>query len=89
MGVEHVGLGTDVIDQVTESELAFGNELLPMVVEAREFGGGRLGLRDFTGPEHFPELVAAVRRRGYEGERLEGILSSNLRRILDRALPFS
>jgi membrane dipeptidase len=87
MGAEHVGFGTDVIDQVTESELAFGNELLPIVVDAREAGGGRLGLRDFTGPEHFPELVAALRARGYEGERLERILSGNFRRILARALP--
>jgi membrane dipeptidase len=87
MGVEHVGLGTDVIDQVTESELAFGHELLPIVAEAREAGGGRLGLRDFSGPEHFPALVAALSARGYEGERLDGILSGNLRRILSRALP--
>ncbi len=87
MGAEHVGFGTDVIDQVTESELAFGNELLPIVVDAREAGGGRLGLRDFTGPEHFPELVAALRARGYDGERLEGILAGNLRRLLGRALP--
>jgi membrane dipeptidase len=87
MGAGHVGLGADVIDQVTESELAHGNELLPIVVEAREAGGGRLGLRDFTGPEHFPALVAALRARGYEGERLDGILSGNLRRILDRTLP--
>jgi len=87
MGADHVGLGTDVIDQVTESELAYGNALLPIVVEAREAGGGRLGLRDFTGPEHFPALVAALRARGYEGERLDGILSGNLRRILDRTLP--
>jgi membrane dipeptidase len=87
MGAGRVGLGTDVIDQVTESELAFGNELLPIVVEAREAGGGRLGLRDFTGPEHFPVLVAALRARGYEGERLEGILSGNLKRILGEALP--
>jgi membrane dipeptidase len=87
MGAQRVGLGTDVIDQVTESELAFGNEPLPMVVAAREAGGGRLGLVDFTGPEHFPGLVAALQARGYEGERLEGILSGNLRRILGRALP--
>ena len=61
-----MGFGTDVIDQVTESELAFGNELLPIVVAAREAGGGRLGLRDFTGPEHFrsssrPSVRAATR----------------------------
>jgi membrane dipeptidase len=87
MGDEHVGLGTDVIDQVTESELAFGNEPLPIVVDARKAGGGRLGLRDFTGPEHFPGLVAALRARGYDGERLEGILSGNLRGVLGKALP--
>lgn len=87
MGVERVGLGTDVIDQVTDAELAFGNEPLPIVVAAREAGGGRLGLRDFTGPEHFPALIAALRGRGYDGERLERILSGNLRRILGRALP--
>jgi membrane dipeptidase len=86
MGAERVGLGTDVIDQVTESELAFGNDLLPIVVDAREAGGGRLGLVDFTGPEHFPGLVAALRARGYDAERLEGTLSGNLKRILGRAL---
>ena len=67
-----MGFGTDVIDQVTEAELAFGNELLPIVVDAREAGGGRLGLRDFTGPEHFPELVAALRVRGYDGRTARG-----------------
>jgi len=72
---------------VTECELAFGNELLPIVVDAREAGGGRLGLRDFTGPEHFPELVAALRAHGYDGERLDGILAGNLMRVLGRAVP--
>ena len=87
MGDEHVGLGLDVIDQVTESELALGKPLLPIVVEARALGGGRLGLSDLTGPEDLPALVAALGARGYEGERLERILSGNLTRILDQALP--
>lgn len=87
MGDEHIGLGTDVIDQVVEAELALGKELLPIVVEARAAGGGRLGLRDFTGPEDFPALVSALRARGYEDYALERILWGNLRSLLEHALP--
>ena len=83
MGEEHVGLGTDVIDQYTEAELAHGIEPNPILIQAREAGGGRLGLRDFTGPEHFPALVEAIRARGYG----EAVLAGNLTRILERALP--
>ena len=32
-------------------------------------------------------LADALRRRGYEGERLEAILSANLLRLFRRALP--
>jgi hypothetical protein len=32
-------------------------------------------------------LVEALRRRGYDGERLEAILRGNLRRVLAAALP--
>jgi membrane dipeptidase len=83
IGEQRVGLGTDVIDQYTEAEAAHGVEPHPATIRAREAGGGRLGLRDFTGPEHFPALVAALERRGYG----EPVLAGNLRRILDRALP--
>jgi membrane dipeptidase len=83
IGEEHVGLGTDVIDQYTEAEIAHGIEPNPILVQAREAGGGRLGLRDFTGPEHFPALVEAIRTRGYG----EAVLAGNLTRILERALP--
>jgi membrane dipeptidase len=83
MGDDCVGLGTDVIDQYTEAELAHGIEPNPILIQAREAGGGRLGLRDFTGPEHFPALVAALQARGYG----EPILAGNLTRILERALP--
>jgi membrane dipeptidase len=83
MGEERVGLGTDVIDQYTEAEAAHGVEPHPATIKAREAGGGRLGLRDLTGPEHFPALVAALERRGYG----EPVLAGNLTRILERALP--
>ena len=60
MGTEHVGLGADVIDQVTDAELEAGEGLVGVVDEARARGGGRLGLEDFTGPEDYPALVAAL-----------------------------
>jgi membrane dipeptidase len=87
MGERRVGLGADVIDQVITAEEELGIELQPAVVEAREAGGGQLGLTDLTGPEHFPRLVDALRGRGYGGDRLNAVLSGNLRRILERALP--
>jgi membrane dipeptidase len=83
MGEERVGLGTDVIDQVVAAEEELGIELQPAVVEARAAGGGQLGLADFTGPEHFPALVDALRARGYG----DAVLAGNLMRILERALP--
>jgi membrane dipeptidase len=83
MGGEHVGLGSDVIDQFTDVERAFGVEPHPAVAQAREAGGGRLGLRDLTGPEHFPALAAELERRGYG----EAVLAGNLTRILEGALP--
>jgi membrane dipeptidase len=83
MGEQRVGLGTDVIDQVVAAEEELGIELQPAVVEARAAGGGQLGLADFTGPEHFPALVDAVRARGYG----DAVLAGNLLRILERALP--
>jgi membrane dipeptidase len=87
MGERRIGLGTDVIDQVVAAEEELGVELQPAVVEARTAGGGRLGLADFIGPEHFPALVEALRARGYDRERLDRILAGNLTRILDRTLP--
>ena len=83
MGVEHVGLGSDVIDQFTDAELAHGVAPHPAVAQAREAGGGRLGLVDLTGPEHFPALAAALEARGYG----DAVLSGNLTRLLERALP--
>jgi membrane dipeptidase len=83
LGVEHVGLGGDFIRQVNR---ATGNEpirgaLLPpdMAPDA--------AIADLEGPEGFPNLVEALRRRGYDGDRLEAILGGNLLRLFRRALP--
>ena len=87
MGIEHVGLGADVIDQVTAAELDAGRSLEPVVEEAYVRGGGRLGLEDFTGPEHYPALVAALRRRGYGDAAVAAVTHGNFVRVLRSALP--
>lgn len=40
-----------------------------------------------SGPEDYPALVAALQERGWDGERLEGLLSGSLLRFLREALP--
>jgi membrane dipeptidase len=71
MGIEHVGLGADFVDQLPPSD------------EAKS----RLALDGFAGPDDFPSLVTALRERGYDGPRLDAILSGNWLRILRDALP--
>jgi membrane dipeptidase len=40
-----------------------------------------------SGPEDYPALVAALRERDWDGDRLDGLLSGNLLRFLREALP--
>ena len=86
MGIEHVGLGCDFIDQVADSEREHGKTFEGMMADAEEAGRGRFGLEGFTGPEHYPALVETLRARGYEGERLDAILRGNFLRVLRSAL---
>jgi membrane dipeptidase len=82
LGIEHVGLGADFIRQVHR---ATGGDpsgaLLPpgMSIDAAVEG--------LAGPEDYPNLVACLRRRGYDGERLDAILAGNLLRLFRRGLP--
>jgi membrane dipeptidase len=87
MGIEHVGLGADFIDQVAQAELEAGKTFEGMMADAQEAGSGRFALEGFTGPEHYPVLVGALRVRGYDGERLDAILRGNFLRIFENALP--
>jgi membrane dipeptidase len=82
MGIEHVGIGADFVDQVapTEPDPGLGEV---MHTDAKS----RLRLESFTGPEEYPVLVTALRERGYDGPRLEAILSGNWLRILRGSLP--
>jgi membrane dipeptidase len=77
MGVEHVGLGADFIDQVADAE------------QGQATAKARWGLEGFTGPDDYPALVDALTGRGYEGKRLEAILSGNWLRVLGESLPAS
>jgi membrane dipeptidase len=40
-----------------------------------------------AGPEDYPAFVAALRDRGYTGERLEAVLGGNFLRVFRAALP--
>jgi membrane dipeptidase len=78
MGIEHVGLGADFVDQVVTISPAF---------DPANDGKASLLLEGFTAPDHYPALVRALRERGYDGERLEAIASANWLRILRQTLP--
>lgn len=83
IGIDHVGLGADFIHQVT---LALG---LPDPSAALLPTGMSIGdpVEGLAGPEDYPALVDALRRRGYDGDALDSILSGNLLRLLRRGLP--
>jgi membrane dipeptidase len=87
MGVDHVGLGADFIDQVLATERASGKEPTEMTLEALEVGGGVLAIRELTGPADYPRLVEALHSRGYEGEQLDAILHRSFLRVLGATLP--
>jgi membrane dipeptidase len=74
MGIDHVGLGADFVDQARPTAEA-------------QAANARFALDGFSGPEHFPLLVTALRERGYDGARLEAIMSGNWLRVLEATLP--
>ena len=87
MGVEHVGLGADFVDQVIAAEIAAGKELAEATKEAMQVGGGTLAIRELQGPADYPRFLAGLRERGYDGEALDAILHRNFLRVLAAALP--
>jgi membrane dipeptidase len=86
MGIDHVGLGADFVDQVAPTEQGFGLDEAPQA-DMAQVAKSRFALHGFTGPENFPSLITALRGRGYDGQRLEAIMSGNWLRILREMLP--
>lgn len=83
-GIESVALGGDFIRQLWRSGAIYGEVTHGLVPEGHSLDEAIEGL---AGPEDYPNLVAALERRGYVGEDLERILWRNLVRVVRRALP--
>jgi membrane dipeptidase len=81
MGAEHVALGGDFFRQIALA----GGEIPRFPDEDGPPPGD--AIEGLAGPEEYPALVAALERRGYEGDRLAGILGGNLTAFLQRSLP--
>ena len=83
LGPDRVALGADFGRQVA---LAGAIRRPPDSLRPAHMGLD-FSIDDLAGPEHYPNLIAALRRRGYEGADLQAILSGNLIDFFARALP--
>jgi membrane dipeptidase len=82
-GPEHVGLGGDFTHQLFET---------PGLVRTAPWMGidqerARETVVGLAGPDGYPSLVEALRRRGIDGPVLAGVLHENFLRLLRSALP--
>jgi membrane dipeptidase len=83
MGIEHVALGGDFFRQV-----ALSGAVRKPPDSVRPAGMGmEVGIDDLEGPEHYPNLVEALERRGYAGDDLAALLGTNWLRFFSSALP--
>lgn len=83
MGAAHVGLGGDFTRQVVRA-LGYESSADALLPEGMPLDAALEGL---AGPGDYPHLVGALRRRGYEGDRLAGILGRNFLRLFRSVLP--
>jgi membrane dipeptidase len=83
MGVEGVALGGDFVRQLARSGAVYGEVTHGLIPPGGAFDSA---IDELEGPEDYPNLVAALERRGYRGDDLERILWRNLVRVLRRAL---
>jgi membrane dipeptidase len=84
MGIERVCLGGDFtrrLMQVLPPMPSTPDGLAPPGLPP---GAGIDGL---SGPEHYPALVTAMQRRGWEEDAIAAVTHANLLRLLRRALP--
>jgi membrane dipeptidase len=85
MGIQHLGLGVDLVDQVTQTGVPAADSVPNHGIVAPS--KARLALQGFAAPDNYPALVAALRRRGYDDEQIDAILSRNWLRVLRAAPP--
>lgn len=83
MGTAHVGLGGDFTRQVVRA-LGYEGSADALLPDGMPLDAALHGLE---GPGDYPNLVAALRRRGYEGDRLAAILGGNFLRLFREVLP--
>jgi membrane dipeptidase len=84
MGVEHVALGGDFTERLVAelpAEPSTASSLLPAGVE---LGAALEGL---AGPEDYPALEAALRRRGWGIDDIAAVMGRNVIRFFRAALP--
>jgi membrane dipeptidase len=83
MGIDHVGLGGDFIAQLRTN--------VPMRIPPDSFhpkgAPPTSSIANLEGPQDYPNLAQALRRRGYEGERLAAVLGANFLRFFSESLP--
>ncbi len=83
-GEAHVALGGDFVRQLVRSGAVQVNQADLRLPPGYTLDAAIEGL---AGPEDYPRLVAALRARGHDDERLDALLFGNLRRVLRRGLP--
>jgi membrane dipeptidase len=84
MGIEGVALGGDFMRQLVRSGTFSDLPTQTLLPPGESLDSA---LDELAGPEDYPNLVAALERRGFRGDDLERILWRNLVRVVRRALP--
>jgi membrane dipeptidase len=86
IGVEHVGVGTDMTRKCTDQDLRWMRN--GRWTRGEDFGAGRPGDTSmpvwpdwFSSPSDFPALAGALRERGFEEHETELVLGGNWRRL--------
>jgi membrane dipeptidase len=82
MGDAHVGFGGDFMEQIVRAlQLVLpADSLLPASMPADA------ALEGLAGPQDYPNLVSALRERGFDGEGMDRILGQNFLRVFGQVL---
>lgn len=88
LGDQQIGIGSDFFAQVVRSGAAGDDPAaaLPANQGAANMAADAV-VDGLEGPGDYGNLVAALEKRGWQGERLDGLLLGNFARVLAEALP--